>query len=728
MSTTIRANLLVGAAALSLFATAGTASAAPSTPLEDLPPGLRQLAELSRDAVARGRGAKGLERRGEPQVLRAFKDADGRGHVHWRATVDGVPVWGGDYIAHLDDAGALTSVTAPRVPVYRQGRELGNSDGSAAIESTPLGTVPMVSEAQALEAARADVAACASCASSAPEADLWVLATEDGPRLAWRVRQFLDEGTNLPTLPVRFVDALDGSILAGYDNLQTAKATKPPARTGSGNSLYSGKVSFADAYLNGKYYLEDLGRRIGTRDSGGEMTTAFDALDGDNSWLAANQAALVDVHWGAQRWYYYMLKVHGRPGITEASTGPGYYATTQPSTKLIDLRAHYGTDYNNAAWTGDYVKFGDGDGTKFSPLVSLDIVAHELTHGAIQYTANLTYSGESGALNESMADVFGALADRHAKGETAATWLIGEQCYTPGVAGDALRSMADPHSVEPYGSNPAFTADDDPDHYTERYVGEGDNGGVHINSGIGNKAFHLLAKGGTHHRGGGLGGIGPDDAGRIWYRALTTYMTSSTNFAGGAIATVEAAADLFGPDSAQAASTRKAWCLVGVGSQCSQADDDPENLLVNGGFENSASPWVLSGSAVHLANGTYPHTGQGYVVLASANKASGQVYQQLIVPTSAAGVLAFWLNVNTQETTTVSANDRLVVELRSTRGALITTLGAYSNLEGSSFRNPYMESRFDISRYRGQMLRVEFRAFNDGTLPTTFRIDDVVVK
>jgi hypothetical protein len=205
--------------------------------------------------------------------------------------------------------------------------------------------------------------------------------------------------------------------------------------------------------------------------------------------------------------------------------------------------------------------YGDGDGVNFSPLVTLDIAGHEMTHGVIQYTANLVYLNESGALNESWADVFGAMLERHVKGQSANTWLIGEQAYTPGVAGDALRYMDDPHRAPNFGA----TADDDPDHYSERYTGSGDNGGVHINSGIANKAFYLVAQGGTHHLGGSMTGIGADAAARIWFNALS-FMTTTTNFAGARTATLNAAAALYGSGGVQHTAVAAAWCMVGVGT------------------------------------------------------------------------------------------------------------------------------------------------------------------
>jgi thermolysin len=244
--------------------------------------------------------------------------------------------------------------------------------------------------------------------------------------------------------------------------------------------------------------------------------------------------------------------------------GPGTIRARDGVTRLISSRVHYGTAFNNAFFNGLYMTYGDGDGTLFSPLVSLDIVGHEMQHGVTLFSESLFFFNEPGALNESWSDVFGTLVERHVD-PAAWNWRIGEECFTPGNGtADALRHMDDPHLADDRG----FTVDDDPDHYSERYRGREDNGGVHINAGIANKAFHLLSVGGIHHLGGSMSGIGADKAGHIWYRALTTYMTVLTRFAGARTATLNAAGDLYGAGSAEQAAVCQAWTLVGVGSGC----------------------------------------------------------------------------------------------------------------------------------------------------------------
>jgi hypothetical protein len=258
---------------------------------------------------------------------------------------------------------------------------------------------------------------------------------------------------------------------------------------------------------------------------------------------------------------------------------------------------------------------------------------------------------------------------------------------------------------------------------------------VHINSGIGNKAFYLAAAGGTHHRSGvTTTGMGTGDAARIWYRALTVYMTSGTNFSGARTATLNAATDLFGSGSAQWNSTATAWCAVGVGTCPGGGTPTPtptpggSELLVNGGFEGSASPWVGSGTGYFYVNpGNYPHGGTGYIYFGVNNSNSGQAYQTVTIPSTAPATLTFWLNVTSSETTTTTQYDRLFVEVRNTSGTLLGTVATYSNLNKGT-AGVYTQRSASLAAWRGQTVRVQFRQTNDVTLPTTFRVDDASLK
>ena len=218
---------------------------------------------------------------------------------------------------------------------------------------------------------------------------------------------------------------------------------------------------------------------------------------------------------------------------------------------------HYGRDYDNAFWNGERMVFGDGDGEIFQGFTgSLSVIAHELAHGIVDAEGGLTYSGQSGALNESVADVFAVLADQHARGEDvdAATWLVGEGIFTDAVQGRALRSLAAPGTAY---EDDVLGTDPQPAHMDGYVRTADDNGGVHINSGIPNHAFYLVAK--------ALGGRAWERAGLIWYRTLTSgELSPDTDFAAFARATVRAAEAEYGEGSEEADAVRAGWTGVGV--------------------------------------------------------------------------------------------------------------------------------------------------------------------
>lgn len=218
---------------------------------------------------------------------------------------------------------------------------------------------------------------------------------------------------------------------------------------------------------------------------------------------------------------------------------------------------HYDRDYSNAFWDGSQMVFGDGDGAIFKGFTtSIDVTGHELTHGVTQHTANLAYEGQSGALNESISDVFGSLAKQHHLGQRAAEadWVIGADLFQPGVSGIGLRSMKAPGTAY---DDPRLGKDPQPAHMDDFVTTTEDSGGVHINSGIPNRAFYLAAI--------ELGGNAYGDPGKIWYRALTSdELNENASFADFAQATCDAATELYGADSSQLAAVMKAWQQVGV--------------------------------------------------------------------------------------------------------------------------------------------------------------------
>lgn len=232
---------------------------------------------------------------------------------------------------------------------------------------------------------------------------------------------------------------------------------------------------------------------------------------------------------------------------------------------------HYGEGYQNAFWNGSRMVFGDGDGVIFGRFTaSLDVIGHELTHGVIEHSAGLEYSGQSGALNESVADVFGSLVVQYASGQTAdqASWLIGEDLLLPGVAGTALRNMLHPGTAY---DDPRLGKDPQPAGMSGYVHTNDDNGGVHYNSGIPNRAFALAAT--------TIGGHAWETVGRVWYEVLTGEIAPDCDFAGFAELTIAAAVTRFGADSAEAVAVRTGWETVGVTSGPTEAPSEPSSRV-----------------------------------------------------------------------------------------------------------------------------------------------------
>ena len=295
-----------------------------------------------------------------------------------------------------------------------------------------------------------------------------------------------------------------------------------------GDALVAEAVPAPDRVVSDARNTENLpGRRVRSEDEPPSGDTAVDeAYDG--------LGATYDFFWDA----------FARDGI---DAGGGSLLAT----------VHFGDDYDNAFWNGERMVFGDGDGDVFVGFTrSLSVIAHELGHGVTEAAGGLEYQGQSGALNESLSDVFGALAEQHHRGERAdqASWLIGAGIFAEAVQGEALRSMKAPGTAY---DDDVLGKDPQPAHMRDYVETDDDNGGVHINSGIPNRAFYLVAA--------ELGGFAWERAGLIWYRALTAGPLSPTaDFAAFARATLAAAATEYGEESEEVAAVRAAWAGVGV--------------------------------------------------------------------------------------------------------------------------------------------------------------------
>ncbi|TXC85389.1 M4 family metallopeptidase [Luteibaculum oceani] len=357
-----------------------------------------------------------------------------------------------------------------------------------------------------------------------------------------------DDATDFASFYVVALDA-DSNIVYG-ENLSLNSAT--------GN--YEAEVNhpMGKGIIGFELWEEDITEED---DFGGFITadatlgvTAFTQENFEGSFrnITLNDPAL-DVHWGATKTYDYYKDVHNRLSYdNEGAT--------------IKSRVHFSNSYNNAFWDGRQMTFGTGDSSNLSYLTSIDVAAHEFTHGVIDFTSDLIYRGESGALNESFADIFGAAIEL--KNTVDGDWNIGEKIS---ISRPYLRSMNDPHSADhpdTYGFN-------DPN-----WVDPGnlnfDNGGVHINSGVQNYWFYLITEGDSGMNANdyayNITGFGLDKTEQIAYRNLAYYLVPSSNFDDAKEGSVFAAEDLYGVGSVEAKTVEDAWCAVGVGD-CEAAVD-----------------------------------------------------------------------------------------------------------------------------------------------------------
>ncbi|MCW2866142.1 MAG: peptidase thermolysin, partial [Marmoricola sp.] len=258
-----------------------------------------------------------------------------------------------------------------------------------------------------------------------------------------------------------------------------------------------------------------------------------------------------------------LVRTAGEPEVADVTVNETATGITETLALFADLgrdsydghgatvvsTVHYERNYDNAFWDGTQLVFGDGDGTAFGSFTKpIDVLGHELSHAVTQFTADLTYQGQSGALNESMSDAFGACVKQRHLGQDAAgaDWLVGEGIFLPGIQGTALRSMKDPGSAY---DDPTIGKDPQVGTMADYVDTSDDNGGVHTNSGIPNKAFYLAAT--------AIGGQTWSGAGKVWYAALTSGIPADCDFATFAAATVAAAGE-------HADAVTDAWTQVGV--------------------------------------------------------------------------------------------------------------------------------------------------------------------
>ncbi|MEJ8637556.1 M4 family metallopeptidase [Streptomyces sp. MS2.AVA.5] len=477
------------------------------------------------------------------------QDRDGTTHTRYERTYAGLPVLGGDLVVAESKAGATESVTKASKTVLK------NVDTSADV-------TPAAAEKQALGLAKAE-GSTKTDADRAPRKVVW-LAQGNKPVLAYEtvVGGLQHDGT--PNELHVVTDATTGKKLYEWQAVEN----------GTGNTQYSGQVTLGSTQSGSTYNLTDAGRgshktynlNRGTSGTG----TLFSGPDDvwGNGQASNLETAGADAAYGAGLTWDYYKNVHGRSGIR--GDGVGAYS-----------RVHYGNNYINAFWQDSCfcMTYGDGAGNA-KPLTSIDVAAHEMTHGVTAATAKLVYSGESGGLNEATSDIFAAAVEFHGNNaQDKGDYLVGEKIDINGD-GTPLRYMDKPSKDG--ASKDAW------------YSGIGGID-VHYSSGPANHWFYLLSEGSGAKTvndvnydsptsdGLPVTGIGREKAALIWYKALTTKFNSTTNYAAARTGTLAVATELYGATSAEVKSVTNAWAGINVGARPGGGDPDP-----GGVFENSA--------------------------------------------------------------------------------------------------------------------------------------------
>ncbi|WP_393060579.1 M4 family metallopeptidase [Streptomyces sp. LN549] len=546
--TTATGALIAAAALLAVGVQTGTATATPggaaqaaSSASQPNPGALAkqlspsQRAELIREATASSAATAkelGLGSQEKLVVRDVIQDNDGTTHTRYERTFGGLPVLGGDLVVQESKAGATKSVTKASKTTSAQLKAV----------DTTADVAPATAEKQAVGLAKADGSS-RTTADKAPRKVVWM--ASGTPQLAYEtvVGGLQEDGT--PNALHVITDATSGAKLYEWQAIEN----------GTGNTEYSGTVTLN---TSGTYNLTDTTRgnhktyNLNHGTSGtGTLFSGSDDVWGNG--LASNaETAAADAHYGAAETWDYYKNVHGRTGIR--GDGVGAYS-----------RVHYGNNYVNAFWDDSCfcMTYGDGSGNA-SPLTSLDVAAHEMSHGVTSNTAGLVYSGESGGLNEATSDIFATAVEFYANNSSdVGDYLIGEKIDINGD-GTPLRYQDKPSKDG--ASKDAW------------YSGIG-NVDVHYSSGPANHFFYLLSEGSGAKTINGVSynsptsdglpvtGIGRAKAEQIWFKALSTKFTSTTNYAAARTGTLAVAGELYGTTSAEYTAVANAWAGINVGTR-----------------------------------------------------------------------------------------------------------------------------------------------------------------
>ncbi|MFJ3907889.1 M4 family metallopeptidase [Streptomyces vinaceus] len=653
--------LVAAAALLAVGIQAGTASAdatASQAPSAKSNPGAAAVnlsaserATLIADAnstTVQAAKALGLGEQEKLVVRDVVKDADGTTHTTYERTYGGLPVLGGDLTVHAK-GGVTKSITKAT------NHEIKVADTTATV--TPAGA-----EGQAVSAAKAEGSKDAKPSKNARKV-IW--AAEGAPVLAWEtvVGGLQDDGT--PSELHVVTDAKTGAKITQWQAIET----------GTGNTMYSGQVTMGTSQSGSNYTLTDAGRgNHKTYDlNGGSSGTGSLFTNTTDVWgngAASNRAtAGADAHYGAQLTWDYYKNVHGRNGLRNDGVAP--YS-----------RVHYGNAYVNAFWDDSCFCMTYGDGTSNThPLTSIDVAAHEMTHGLTSVTGNMTYSGEPGGLNEATSDIMAANVEFYANNpQDVGDYLVGEKIDINGD-GTPLRYMDKPSKDG--GSKDAW------------YSGIGGID-VHYSSGPANHVYYLMSEGSGAKVINGVSynsptsdnlpvtAIGRDAAAKIWFRALTVgYFKSNTNYAAARTATLQAAADLYGQGSTTYNNVANAWAGINVGARIvSGVSVTPianQTTQINTAVSlqvqaTSTNPGALSYAATGLPAGLSINSSTGLISGTATTAGTSNVTVTVTDSQSKTGTASFTWTVGTsQQNVFENTNDYAIADNATVESPIAVT-------------------------------------------------------
>lgn len=639
-------------------------------------------------------------------VKSVITDKDGSTHTRYDRTYAGLPVIGGDLIVKRDAGGKIVDT-------------IWNVEAKVSLPSTTA----KISDAQARQTAvgagqRSKKVKNLKATKSARA----VMLHADGT--ASLVTQVTAEGVaddQTPSRQVVMVDASSGAVLGSTQKIHR----------GTGNGIFVGSVSLSTT-LSGSYQLKNPSTGNFTTDmNNGTTGTGTLFTDSDDVWgngsNSSRQSAAVDAQFGADKTFDYYKSVLGRNGIWNNGTG-------------ARSRVHYGSSYANAFWDGTQMTYGDGTNNA-KPLTELDVASHEMTHGVTENTANLNYGNpdagiyyESGGLNESTSDIFGAAVEFYANlTRDVPDYHMGELIDLRGN-GTPLRYMDKPSkdgkSLDCYNSTSIVV---DP----------------HYSSGPLNHWFYLAAEGsgaktinGVSYNSPTCGGApavtgaGRQNIEKVWYRTLSTKLTSSSNYKAAREGAIKSAIELYGSGSAVCTAVEKAFNAItvpaGAATCGSTGPTDPpptdptgSERVTNGGFESGQTGWT--GTSGPITNNTVrtAHSGSWKLWLGGNGTTTSEYEQQTVtIPsTSTSATLTYWVAVDSAETSSASAYDKASVTVTPS-GGTASTVASYSNLTKGAWK----QVSLDLSAYKGKTITLKFSATEDSSLQTSFVFDDVSIK